>query len=247
MKKLLVVVNVICVAWILLFHLAHDRSDLIIGYGVRAAGAIMLANVLVPAAALAVCDVLYVVRAARKRRRAAPRAVPPTKPDERISESGEGKYDPPRIRKDLDILLRKDPSMGQYLGKCLSQMDSIDLKQEQLRTVRARNSNHVLDEVEAAVDEAETSLCRNLSRIVDRMVLLQSIERRDMAVIGENTNHIEDAIRRNDEILSLCDVLLTECAGYLDDRNAGTGMEEMKLEAMTESIASLRALGVRKA
>lgn len=243
MKKSLIVFNVICVAWAALFLLFYDRQNLIVDYGLRAAAAITRANILIPAAALIICDVLYAVRAGRRKQKSAPRPVP----EERVSESGEGKYDPPRIRKDLDILLRKDPALGPYLGKCLTQMDSIDLKQEQLATVRARNDNLVLDEVEAAIDEAETSLCRNLSRVVDRMVLLQSLEKRDAAVIGENTGHIEAAIRQNDEILSHCDALLTECAGYLDDRNAGTGMEEMKLEAMTESIAALRALGVRKA
>jgi flagellar hook-basal body complex protein FliE len=233
-----VILNAVLIAWVLVFFLAVDRVALIINVGVRAADFILIAAAAVPAIIFVGGNLLIFARNRRV-------LFPPKVKKVVLTTGKDAKRTPDNVRRDLNSLIGSNPELSSLLSSGISQMDSIDKKQAKLGEILERNDSGVLKQVADSIDEAEVSLCANLTKIIDRAIMLNSIEQDSSeraAVYSENMNRISQVLNANNETLSLCDVLLTESINYLDDKNESGGGGNASLEAMTTAIKTIRTM-----
>jgi hypothetical protein len=236
------ILNAALLAWVAGFFLFSDKVALIIALGLKGANLLILLNIIVPAAIFVVGNGLLVLRNKQY--------LITEKPKEVLLTSGmENKEDPDHLRRDLNSLIDATPELAEILGEGVAQMDSIDNKQAKLKGVLARNDLGALREVENSINEAEVNLCKNLSKVVDRAIMLDSLERNSSergVVVEENKGRIRRILKANNDILSLCDILLTESINYLDEKNSSGDSGGQNLTAMTEAIQTLRTLNGRE-
>jgi hypothetical protein len=244
-KKLICKISIwngILIAWVLGFFLLSDKVALIIALGLKAANLLILCNIIVPAVLFVAGNSFLIVKNRKQFVREKPKEVT-------LTSGKEDKVAPENIRRDLKALIASNPELAGMLNECFLQMDSIDNKQAKLKDVLARNDFGALREVGNSIDEAEVHICKNLSKIVDRAIMLNSLERESAEksmIVEENRNRIRGILKANNEILSLCDILLTESINYLDEKNSSGDSGQLNLTAMTEAIQTLRTLNGRE-
>jgi flagellar hook-basal body complex protein FliE len=234
----IVILNAVLLVWVLVFFLAVDNVALIIDFGVKAAKWIMTGAAVVPAIAF-ICGNALLVGRNRKV------LFPPKEKKLVLTAGKDAKGSPENVRRDLRALMGGNSELGALLGEGITQMDSIDKKQAKLSDILGRNDNGVLKQVADSIDEAEVSLCANLTKIIDRAIMLNSLEKDSSeraAVYAENMSRISKILEANRETLSLCDVLLTESINYLDDKNETGSGGDLSLEAMTTAIKTIRKM-----
>jgi flagellar hook-basal body complex protein FliE len=238
-----VILNAVLIAWVLIFFLAVDKVALIISVGVRAADLILVAAAAATAIVFVGGNLLIFARNRRV-------LFPPKVKKVVLTSGKDAKISPDNVRRDLKTLIDSNTGLSSLLSEGIAQMDSIDKKQAKLGEILERNDSGVLKQVADSIDEAEVSLCANLTKIIDRAIMLNSLEQDSSeraAVYSENVNRISQILKANSETLSLCDVLLTESINYLDDKNESGGGGDISLEAMTTAIKTIRTMNGHEA
>jgi hypothetical protein len=234
------ILNAVLIVWALAFFLFTDKVAMIIAWGLKPANRFIVFNIVLLIGFFVAGNAILLIRNRKLFKRSKqPQPLPP------LMTVGEGKHDPGNIRKDLQTLMTVNPEWSALLSEGIAQLDSIDKKQAQLKDVLARNDSGALNEVENAIDEAEVCLSKNLSKVVDRAIMLNSLERvspEKDAILQENENRMTAILKKNAEVLSLCDILLTESINYLDEKDASVNSGALNLEAMTDAIRTLRTL-----
>jgi hypothetical protein len=124
-------------------------------------------------------------------------------------------------------------------------MDSIDRRQDKLREILTRNDADSLEEVVTTLDAAEQTICRNMAKMLNRVILWdqnESSKPGKEAVFAGHEKYIGQILEKNEDILTMCDALLTETVSYLNERASGENDGAYELEAMTKVMRSLRGL-----
>jgi hypothetical protein len=155
------------------------------------------------------------------------------------------KIKPADIREEIARLLALRPELKGFLAPGISQMDSIDRKQDKLGEILARNDAGSLEEVAVTLDSAEQALCKNMVKMLNRAILWDHQEADKPgkeAVFESHKKHIGTILGKNEDILTMCDALLSETVGYLNERSSGDNDGAYELEAMTRVMRSLRGL-----
>lgn len=244
MKKLirkLTIINVLVLLWVLGGIFLFDKVALIIAFGLQGANLFIILNIAGMAALFAVGNAMAIISSRKSFKKPLPQIS--------IISRKEGKFDPHNIRSDLHNLQPGNPEFADLLQIGITQLDNIDKKQAKLHEVRERNDAGALTEVAESVDEAEVGICKNLSKIIDRALLLNSLERSTAereSIFAENVGRIQNILKANADTLTLCDVLLTETINYLDEKNTSQDSSGAKLAAMTEAIQTLRQMSGRE-
>ena len=245
MKKLIrkiVVLNTIVIVWFLVYLFAFNlnKVSLIVSMGLKAANFFLGLNVAAIAMLFLLGNFLVIYRGVKKLRKSKP-----APPKVTVISDMENKHDPFRIRNDLSALQNGRPEFVRCLMEGITQLDNIDTKEAKLQEIRSRNEAGALKEVADSLQDAEEGICKNLSKIIDRAILIDSLEKdsphRD-SIYSENLNRMRSILDLNAETLTLCDVLLTETINYLDEKNASGGATGEGLMAMTEAIHTLRQM-----
>ena len=244
MKKLIrkiVILNIIVIIWVLVYLFLFNKVTLIVMMGLKAANFFLGLNVAAIAILFLLGNFLVIFRGVRKLLKNKPVKVA-------LTTDKENKFDPFRIRKDLSALQNGRPEFVRCLMEGITQLDNIDMKEAKLQEIRSRNDVGALKEVAESLEDAEVGICRNLSKIIDRAILIDSLEKdsphRD-SIYSENLNRIRSILDANVETLTLCDVLLTETINYLDEKNVSGDSAGEGLTAMTGAIHTLRQMSSR--
>lgn len=149
------------------------------------------------------------------------------------------------IRKELEKNRRIHPVLASYVKKIREQMDSMDRKQEKIQYIIRCNQMETLRDVESALDDAEQGLCRNIVKILNRMILWDSAEYNQAGkeeIYKRHQAYIKKFIDVNEGILYQCDNLLTETVNYVNEKDAAARDGGFRLDVMTQTIQALRAL-----
>ena len=245
MRKLftrLGIVNGIVLLLIVILFLV-DRTALIITFGFRMTQTLLILGFVV-AIILFITGNGAVILATKKHLKG-PAGAAKKKDMNRPFLSAEERQDPVNVREDLEILMDTRARVREVFAEGLNQMDSIDRKQEKLAEILQRSEAGTLAEVTKTIDEAETALCRNLTKVINRGILWddsEALEREKTVIYEEHREAMHRCLSQNRNILHQCDTLLTETVNYLDESADEGSSGEAGLRAMTEAIKALRAI-----
>ena len=176
----------------------------------------------------------------RKRRELAPPEPPPVMELDSSEPAG-----PEQIRRELHSFRKVRPALQDQIDAAIAQMDSMDRKQAKLRELFRRNRISSLGEVETTIDDVELCMCRNLVKLINRMVLWDPLEWNKPGkepIYAEHRAYIQKMLAKNDAILSKCDILLVETVSYMDEKDSDMDSGQLHLDVMTETIQSLRQI-----
>lgn len=214
------------------------RSELIIRVGIKAADVLLPAAWIVLGLLWLAGNVWQIVSLARRRRRIAASTV-------RLHFSESELEKPENVRTELTCFSEKLPKLKPLLTQGLEQMDSMDRKQEKLVEIQRRNDLSFLDEVSKALDLTEKSLCKNMLRVLNWAILWDRKEE-DKAdkktLFEERKGQIQKRLDKNDQLLTLCDTLLSETVSLIEEKQAGGMDSVLNLEVTREVIEKLRKL-----
>jgi hypothetical protein len=142
------------------------------------------------------------------------------------------KYEPAAIRSDLLRAWDERPHMQAELQKALNQMSDLDEKQALLTKVFARTPVAYMQQVTRALDEAEQSLCRRLTLLYSRVILMDP---RSSVSQSKNKEGVEALLKTNQEVLDACDRLLNQIADGLNDAK-GSSIDSFYVDSLTSAI-----------
>ncbi|MDL2253085.1 hypothetical protein LJC49_03325 [Ruminococcaceae bacterium OttesenSCG-928-I18] len=215
-----------------------SRTELIIRFGVGLTDLLLVAGWVVLGALAVAGNALWITLAVKHARR---NRLPGPAP--KLTLSPKEQLDPMRIREELLAYKKQRPALQQAIDQAISQMDSMDRKQEKLGEVFERNRVQTLGEVAATVDDTEQALCRNMVKIINRITIWDPQEvgkKGKEEIFREHRAYILKFLDRNDELLLMCDKLLAETVCYVDEKDATPDQSALHLQVMTETIGSLR-------
>jgi hypothetical protein len=217
------------------------RTRLIISIGVTATDALFLITRVASGLAVA-AGLVYHIKGLLKKHKA---RLAAKKVENLAAFPLDKAIDTAAIREELSRQMTERPKLSNILAQVLSQMDSMDRKQAKLNEILVRNNNSTLGEAVSTLDAAEQTLCRNTLKILNRVLLWDTLEADNpgkKALYEEHENYFRKTLATNDKILTMCDTLLVETACYLNERSSGVDDGSVELEAMTSVIRSLRGM-----
>lgn len=224
-----------------ILFLLTDRNSLIISMGIILAGYLVVGGWILLGVVFVGGNLLFLRKLRRERQNQAiaeARLMPvEVSPNEPLS--------PERLREEFEHFYKQRPVLQEQIAAAVAQMDSMDRKQAKLRSIFERNRVSTLDEVEATINDAEQVLCRNMAKLINRVILWDPLEWNKPGkerIYDGHRAYIQKLLDQGDEILSKCDVLLAETVGYLDEKDAGIDSGRLHLDVMTETIHSLRSI-----
>ena len=223
-----------------LFLIQISRTGLIISFGLRAAN-LFVVSVAVITGVFAVASITALILVGIKKAKQGKRANPVSAVQ--IFEKGKP-VDPDKIRAELLRLQTERVQLKGDLQRALSQMDSIDRKQAKFKDILQFGAANSVNEVGVTVDETEQVLCKKLMRIVNRAVLWDP-EEADLPgkeeIYRKHKQYMANTLDEIDELLNLCDTLLSNTLNYIDEKNSGIVSDgKMALEVMNEVVQSLQ-------
>lgn len=233
----LAVVNGVVLAAVLALLLT-DKNNLIIRLGIVAAQALQKVGWVAAGALFVAGNGVILAKMLGQRKTPTPRQMP-------IEIFPKDRVDPDYIRQELTRFSQERPALRQQIAEALAQMDSIDRKQAKIGNIFERNQVGSLGEVASTVDDAEHGICLNMVKIINRMILWDPMEWNKPGkeeIYAGHMAYIQKCLSRNEEILSKCDILLSETVSYIDEQNSGSDSKQLHLDVMTETIQSLRQI-----
>lgn len=215
-----------------------DPNSLIISMGIVLANYIRLGGWILWGVLFAIGNVVFLLRLRQEKHNqtiAAARVTP-------IEFSAKEMLNAEVLREELGNFYKQRPALQEQILTAIAQIDSMDRKQAKLREIFERNHVSTLDEVESTVNDAEQILCRNMAKLINRIILWDPLEWNKPGKENIYDNHriyMKKLLDQSDEILSKCDLLLAETVSYLDEKDAGMDSERLHLDVMTETIQLL--------
>lgn len=234
----LIVYNVVLLAASLFFS-SIKKADMVIYLGVTVADILPVVFWILILLLFAVGNLLMVRRILIKRKIMAEANIPD------IQFTGTSELSPDEVRRELIKYKPGRPKLSGRIDTVLEQMDSMDRKQAKLQQIFSQNKVETLHEVEQVVDQAEQAMCRNNVKILNRVILWDPLEWNKAGkeqIYAQHTAYIEKYIGINEDILSKCDILLSETVDYVNEKNDDMQSGQMHLDVMTETVQALRAI-----
>lgn len=215
-----------------------NRSTLIIYFGVAGAGALTVALWAVLGVLAVGLNLFWLRRALKSRKR-------PAKALDVASFTSNGRIETDALRAELEKYRRERPALEEPLQQAVAQMNSMDRKQEKLKELFERNQVVSLGDVDATLDDTEQAMCGNIAKIVNRAILWDPLEwdkPEKREIYAEHRAYIQQMLAQNDQVLLMCDRLLSETVQYVDEKSTRPDSGQMHLEVMTETVQTLRKL-----
>ncbi|MFV0363657.1 MAG: hypothetical protein ACK5LL_11310 [Suipraeoptans sp.] len=150
-------------------------------------------------------------------------------------------YNPEYIRQELNKNLAVVKGLGTEIGILLQQTDSMDRKEEKLKTILARNETRSLDSVENTLVNTEQAMFKNIIKIMNRIDLWDDSEymlESKQEIYNEHRARIQVLIDKNNEMLNMTDILLSETIKYINTKD-DSSESNMHLDSMIETMKSL--------
>ena len=241
MKKnrlILIALNTTLIA-LVIFFLSISRSDMIIYLGVSAADILTIVFWSVIAAVFILGNGILILRILKEKHSNSAVDVLVAQIDEKVRLS------PEEIRSEIKNYTSLYPNLTNFTNALWSQMDSIDRKQENLKQIFRKNSVNNLDTVDAAVDQAEQNICRNAVKILNRITIWDPLEVNKSGkeeIYAQHRAYISKYIDSNEDILSKCDILLSETVDYINEKDSTGEAGNLHLDIMTETVQALKAM-----
>lgn len=232
-----IIFNVIIVILAVVLTLI-DPDNLIISVGIIFANYILIGGWILLGVLFVLGNLVSFLRWRREKRNqdiAAARAMS-------IERSSKETLNPKVLREELEHFYKQRPALQEQITAAIAQLDSMDRKQAKLREIFERNHVKTLDEVEATVNDAEQVLCRNMAKLINRIILWDPLEWNKPGkekIYESHRVYMKKLLDQCEEILSKCDILLAETVSYLDEKDAGLDSDKLHLDVMTETIQLL--------
>lgn len=168
---------VLAVAGVIRLIVTLMRDTIIVYSGIRAYSALSMlstAVLIVAGSIFAVVLIIYVSVNAKERKEAMIReAQSNTGPDLRMK----GELDPVRVRENLKEKAKdwpEDPYVDSAINAIFKNMDDMDDYQKKLKELLDSNGADALRDTEEVLDKVEQHICRNVRKLINIMIVLDS-------------------------------------------------------------------------
>jgi hypothetical protein len=235
-KKMLIL-NVLVVAGII-YLLTFDNTGMIAARGILWTNRVISLLWLIAGAAFAIGNAV-IIRNYFKNQYRPKRTIPESK----LTLDEKEALDIDKVAEQIFNLRRERPQLRDIFSQAMDQIDSAREKQSQIRTV-FRNAPRKMDDVVATIDETAQTICANLSRLVKRAVIWnpEDADKKGRSdILAEHKKYMRKYLDKNEEILAMCDKLISETLTYLEESDSGSD-NSVSLESTTAMIQTLRSM-----
>ena len=145
-----------------------------------------------------------------------------------FSEYAKDSLNPEKTRIRFEQLRRNNPALSTLVGRCLSQMDTIDRYQERHRSLIDANEAIYLEDTVEVIDNSEKRMCRNFRNIINCCILVEDTNQGEEALDREI---IEASLADNVEELKSVKTLLQYSVAYINNYNRNGVSDRSELDA----------------
>lgn len=207
------------------------NSAMIVALGVRTLGVLATASYItagIGVGTLALGTVTGLVQSAREKSNIKQIENKRHQKQQQFDEYAKDSLNPEKTRMRLEQLRSNNPALSGLIGRCLIQMDTMDLYQARHKSLLDANEAIYLEDTIEVINTSERRMCRNFRNIINCCILVEDTGRGE-----ESLDHeiIESSLAENEEELQSVKTLLQYSVAYINNYNRNGVSDRSELDA----------------